>query len=326
MKTFFPTSIVIPMRNSSSTILQTLESIKKQRYPILEIIVVDNASTDNSVLLVKNFAGKHKRMNIKLLKNKTNLRVARSFSRGIRATKTAYVILMHSDCRLISPWEFGKLLKPFEEDKDVFATYGRVLQLLETWQKYAFWEKFLFAYQAGKSSTGLVGKIDCIKKSAYFKIGGHDTEGYYRYGGEDADLHAKFKKIGKTSETNATVEHLHYIYLDFSFTDLLKKKKETAGAYGVLLGKYGFRNGFKGLITFLLKPMLAIGLLIPGLDVLAFFLVCIFIVKYYFRMFITPEVRSDPRIFLVPFASIFLLYWEAFWTAEGFYHDRKSFS
>lgn len=48
-----PVSIVVPMRNASTTVLICLESLVTQDYPIREIVVVDNASTDDSVAIVK---------------------------------------------------------------------------------------------------------------------------------------------------------------------------------------------------------------------------------------------------------------------------------
>ena len=42
-------SIVMPMRNASTTVFSALESIEKQEYPVREVLLFDNASSDNSV-------------------------------------------------------------------------------------------------------------------------------------------------------------------------------------------------------------------------------------------------------------------------------------
>jgi two-component system phosphate regulon sensor histidine kinase PhoR len=57
----FPVSVVIPMRNSETTILLTLNSLLKQNYPIKEILIVDNVSTDSSIAVVNDFIRKEKR-------------------------------------------------------------------------------------------------------------------------------------------------------------------------------------------------------------------------------------------------------------------------
>ncbi|MFA7054538.1 MAG: glycosyltransferase, partial [Kiritimatiellia bacterium] len=51
-----PVSIVMSMRNSSSTIIPCLEGLAAQEYPIAEIIVFDNVSKDDSVEKVEAFA------------------------------------------------------------------------------------------------------------------------------------------------------------------------------------------------------------------------------------------------------------------------------
>ena len=51
-------SVIIPTYNSSRTLEKCLESIKNQTYKNIEIIVVDNNSTDNTKEIAKKFADK----------------------------------------------------------------------------------------------------------------------------------------------------------------------------------------------------------------------------------------------------------------------------
>ncbi|GAG85721.1 unnamed protein product [marine sediment metagenome] len=51
---FKKVSIIIVSYNSSKFIFDCINSIRNQEYPYYEIIVVDNASIDNSVSLIKN--------------------------------------------------------------------------------------------------------------------------------------------------------------------------------------------------------------------------------------------------------------------------------
>src|SRR3989344_6887843 len=157
-------TVVLPMRNASSTVIQALESIRIQEYPVAEIIFVDNVSSDNSVQLVREYAKKHLKMSIKVLINRENLLVARSFNRGIKEAKTPYVALMHSDCAYSSPKELEKLISPMIDDPSIIATFGYNQTSLSIWNKFSFWEKTLFSKTAGKSEPGLVGKVDCFRR------------------------------------------------------------------------------------------------------------------------------------------------------------------
>lgn len=48
-------SVVVLAYRSADTIIETLESIKKQTYPKIELIVTDDCSPDNTVEVVKNW-------------------------------------------------------------------------------------------------------------------------------------------------------------------------------------------------------------------------------------------------------------------------------
>ena len=60
-------SVIIPMYNSSETILQSIQSVLDQSYEgEIEIIVVNDGSTDDSLKLVSDFAGTLLQSNISL--------------------------------------------------------------------------------------------------------------------------------------------------------------------------------------------------------------------------------------------------------------------
>lgn len=50
-------SILIPAYNSSTWIEETIQSIKQQIWPSIEIVIVDDGSTDNTLSIVKKFEG-----------------------------------------------------------------------------------------------------------------------------------------------------------------------------------------------------------------------------------------------------------------------------
>ncbi|MBB6610332.1 glycosyltransferase [Pontibacter sp. Tf4] len=65
-------SIGVPNYNGASFITETLESIKAQEYSNLEVIIVDDASTDNSVQLVEEWIVKNKVENFRIIQNNVN--------------------------------------------------------------------------------------------------------------------------------------------------------------------------------------------------------------------------------------------------------------
>lgn len=318
-----PVTIVVPTRNAGSTIVQNLEAITLQRYPIREVILVDNVSSDNTVAVAREFAKKHPDLKIRFLINTNDIMVAGSFNRGIRAARTTHVVTMHGDCCFATEKELGILMEPILKDNNIIATYGIIENPLATWKQYNFWEKCLLAVHAGVPTPGLVGKIDCYQKKTLLKIGGYDAKKYREIGGEDADLHLRLIEEGRIVATTAKVLHLHYLSKNFKLIDWIIKKKNTARTYGRLLRIHGLRMGVKGVIAFLFKPFLAVAVFIPGVNSLAIPILIVFQFWYYRKMFMDLDTFLDPRIILVPIIGTFLLYYETFWIIEAFLRVNK---
>lgn len=91
-------SVVIPMYNSKETIINTLNSIKNQTAfdYILEILVVNDGSTDNSLNLVETYAKENSRMPIILI-DKPNGGVSTARNLGMKKAKGDWIALLDSD-------------------------------------------------------------------------------------------------------------------------------------------------------------------------------------------------------------------------------------
>ncbi len=68
-----------------------IKSVLDTKYPDLEIIVVDNASTDNSLLVIKNFKS------IRLIKNFRNIGFPKSVNIGLRQSRGDYLVVLNPD-------------------------------------------------------------------------------------------------------------------------------------------------------------------------------------------------------------------------------------
>ncbi|HET9395094.1 MAG TPA: glycosyltransferase family A protein, partial [Nitrospiraceae bacterium] len=50
-------SVIVPCYNAARYVAETLESLRQQTWPSLEVIVVDDGSTDDSARIIETFAG-----------------------------------------------------------------------------------------------------------------------------------------------------------------------------------------------------------------------------------------------------------------------------
>lgn len=94
-------SVVIPMYNSSKTILRTLNSIKKQTILPYEVIIIDDGSLDESSIIVEDFILNNSTLNIQLIK-KTNCGVSAARNAGIKLAQGDWIALLDSDDEWLS--------------------------------------------------------------------------------------------------------------------------------------------------------------------------------------------------------------------------------
>lgn len=88
-------SVVIPIYNASKYLSLCLDSIVSQTYKKLEIILVDDKSTDNSLVLLKEY--KEKCRKIKIIRLKENGGVSHARNAGIEKATGDYIFFIDSD-------------------------------------------------------------------------------------------------------------------------------------------------------------------------------------------------------------------------------------
>jgi glycosyltransferase involved in cell wall biosynthesis len=86
--------VVVPMYNAEATIAETLESICRQTYSFLDIVVVDDGSADRSCAIVSSLARGDERIR---LVHQVNAGVAEARNRGAAETKADYLAFVDSD-------------------------------------------------------------------------------------------------------------------------------------------------------------------------------------------------------------------------------------
>ena len=97
-------SICIPNYNYGRYIGDTIQSVLDQSYPHFEIIVADNASTDNSVEVVQSFNDPR----IRLVQNRYNVGFGPNLQRATMHARHDFVNLLSSDDQMNRPSDSGR--------------------------------------------------------------------------------------------------------------------------------------------------------------------------------------------------------------------------
>ncbi len=116
-------SVVIPVYNIEKYIEETLDSILAQEVEDLEIVLVDDMSTDDSVGVIRRYAAEHPSVQIRLITPGEKLKACGARNLGVRETLGRYVAFLDGD----DLWVKGKLKKQMalmEEKKCGFSFTG----------------------------------------------------------------------------------------------------------------------------------------------------------------------------------------------------------
>ena len=112
-------SIIIPTFNSSQTIQNNLDSIKKQTYLNYEIVIIDNNSTDDTITLIK----KNNFKNIKTIIEKDS-GIYDAVNKGILNSTGDLVSILHSDDIYNHNDVLKNVVNAFNQKKNVEIVYG----------------------------------------------------------------------------------------------------------------------------------------------------------------------------------------------------------
>ncbi len=253
-------SVVIPTYNSEKTLKKCLESIKRQTYKNIEIIVVDKFSKDRTVEIAKKFGAK-------IIIEDLERTVARN--RGIREAKGKYLLSIDSDMEL-TPEVIEECLGIINSNKNI----GGVI-IPEKSIGNSFWAKVRDFERSFYSNTP-IESARFFRMNLVKKVKGYDEDIIFF---EESTLPQKIKKLGYNVETRINSIILHNEE-NFSLWKWLKKKYyygKTAHVYMKKYKKYAnekvnlfYRFGlFLKNKKFYSKPLLAFGVII--LKVLEYF-------------------------------------------------------
>lgn len=185
LRSFPKVSIVIPSYNEEKNITTTLRSLVNLNYPKnrLEIIVVNDGSTDNTKNVVSRFMAENKAYDVKLI-NKRNEGKGAALNDGLRVAKGQFFICLDADS-IVTKDALIKILPHFTDEN-----IAVVLPLLKVEKPKNIWQKMQWLeYIVNMFYKKLMSKLNCVHVSpGPFSV--------YR-----ADI---LKKVGGFDEDNLT--------------------------------------------------------------------------------------------------------------------------
>lgn len=199
-------SVVVPSHNRFDILRECLKALAQQTYSDYELIVVDDASTDETPSLLAEFASEHPDLRFWWLVNEENLGANASRNRGIREAHGQLVAFLDSDCIAEPDW-LEKLASGFDSDA-VASVTGTVINPSPT-NVYELVVKGTSRVHGRGAAPRLVGGNMCIRRELLLK---HPLDEDLKYGCDEEGIYLRLRAAGflQNLVPEAVVRHEHY--------------------------------------------------------------------------------------------------------------------
>lgn len=182
-------SIIIPTKNSERFLAQCLESIKRQSYTNIEIVIVDNYSKDKTLAVAKRFTNKIFTMG-------PERSTQRNF--GVKNARGDYVFFVDSDME-VSESVVTECIHTIIAKNSIKA-----LVIPEESKGEGFWAQCKQLERSFYIGVNFMEAVRFFEKKSFLYVGGFDTT---LISGEDWYLSQKIEKIGKIDRINSKLYH-----------------------------------------------------------------------------------------------------------------------
>ncbi|MFE6175940.1 bifunctional polysaccharide deacetylase/glycosyltransferase family 2 protein [Streptomyces sp. NPDC056464] len=191
-----PVSVIVPAYNEKECIANTLESLAKSTHPI-EIIVVDDGSTDGTSEIARNAARELGMTNVRVIRQENAGKPA-ALNNGVRSASYDIVVMMDGDT-VFEPDAVHQLVQPFA-DPEVGAVAGNAKvgnrnTVIGAWQHIEYVMGFNLdrrMYDLLRCMPTIPGAIGAFRREAVLGVGGMSEDTL----AEDTDITIAMHRAG----------------------------------------------------------------------------------------------------------------------------------
>lgn len=182
-------SVIVPVKNSARTLESCLQSIKEQTYKSIELVVVDNSSTDTTKTIARAFT-----------KHVYNRGPERSTQRNFGVDKATgdYVCIIDSDMNL-SANVISDCVNAIEKNEQIAGVI-----IPEESFGQGFWAQCKRLERSFYVGVNFMEGARFFRRKDYIKIGGYDES---VIGIEDWDLSQRMEKLGTLGRIQSYIFH-----------------------------------------------------------------------------------------------------------------------
>lgn len=310
-----PVSIIICAKNEAENLKKFLPKIIAQNYPKFEIVLINDASNDNTLEVMESFSSNNTNIRIVNVKNVEafwgNKKYALTL--GIKVAKYNHLLFTDADCVPVSETWVDEMCTQFNVTKSIVLGYGAYKKVKKSLlNKLIRFETLITAInyfsftKMGIPYMG-VGRNLAYKKSEFFDINGFMSHMRIRSGDDDLFINraASSKNTSICASKNSFTQSLPKT----NFKDWLNQKRRH-----VSTAKY-YKQKHKILLALLYITQLLFWVLASILFIFSFkwqIVLVLFtskiLIEYIVIGFSAKKLNEIDTILLLPFLQLFLVF------------------
>ena len=241
-----PVSIIILIKNEEDYLNQYIKNILEQNYSNFEVVLVNNASSDNTLDVIENLQKKHSNIKLVNVKNTEAFWGSNKYALtlGIKAASYEHLLFTETRSIPISKNWINEMIINFSEEKTIVLGYEKIKikklsinnllfrfdNILETIQSFSY-TKIDTPYR-GYSSNLAYTKTD------FFKVNGFINHLNIFMG--ESDLFIKDAGTNKNTVTTTDFNSFVESSIDYSFNYWFSKKRKQS----IITSLYKFKHQF----------------------------------------------------------------------------------
>lgn len=326
----FPVSIIVCAKNESKNLQKHIPLLCKQNYPAFEVIVVNDASEDDSAYTLTKLEEKYTNLKHTEIPKDPKFDHGKKLALtiGIKAAQYDYFVLTDADCRPQSDQWLADMAKELTHYKIVlgYGGYARqkgLLNRLIRFDTLLIAKNYMSWAHIGLPYMG-VGRNLAYHRAVYDEAGGFKKHYHLKTG--DDDLLINQMATNNNTQINLNPEAFTRSIPQKSFRLWLLQKKRHLGAGKFYKISSQLLLGFEWILRGLTWPFLIIInftllCLYPYIQIFTLFylIVLLSIWKFYMNKF-----HEKGFLFLVPFLEIFICILPIFIMTKHFIKRKES--
>lgn len=193
-------SIIMPTYNTASYVVEAVKSVFTQTYSPIELIAIDDGSTDGTLEILKSFGD-----NVRIISDGTNVGIGGARNKGIRVARGEYIAFMDSD-DIWNPKKLERQMKQLADNASLDISFTMIENFVSPDLSEEI--KATRSFPSGPISGQISGTF-VIRRATFDRVG--ELNPLYRVG-EFIDWMSRAKEKGLTYDIVPEVLYLRRVH------------------------------------------------------------------------------------------------------------------